>query len=170
MMFSSPWVAGSASSKPIGNNERLRAFNQARRTWAAAIRAAALVASAPVAAAHHSANKGALSDEARAELREAFDGLDVEGIWPRPNRRGDGVPPETATRLRGFVRAGNGTISFEELAGVMASLGHGEEALAVFKEVSRRFEFCAAMGNQSTPSTAALDARSTYSTPTATRG
>ena len=66
-VLASPWVAGSASSKPIGNNERLRAFNQARRTWAAAIRAAALVASAPVAAAHHSANKGALSDEAKAE-------------------------------------------------------------------------------------------------------
>ena len=33
------------------------------------------------------------------------------------------------------MRAGNGTISFEELAGVMASLGHGEEALAVFREV-----------------------------------
>ena len=106
-VLASPWVAGSASSKPIGNNERLRAFNQARRTWAAAIRAAALVASAPVAAAHHSAT-GTLSDEARAELREAFDGLDVEG---------------------------NGTISFAELAEVMASLGHGEEALAVFKEV-----------------------------------
>ena len=99
-VLSSPWVAGSASSVPIGNNERLRAFNQARRTWAAAIRAAALVASAPVAAAHHSANKGALSDEARAELREAFDGLDVEG---------------------------NGTVSFAELAdhGARSALGEG---------------------------------------------
>ena len=99
-VLSSPWVAGNASSAPIGNNKRLRAFNQARRTWAAAIRAAALVASAPVAAAHHSANKGALSDEAKAELREAFDGLDVEGIWPRPGIIAvTACLPETATRL-----------------------------------------------------------------------
>ena len=98
-VLSSPWVAGSASSAPIGNNERLRAFNQARRTWAAAIRAAALVASAPVAAAHHSAT-GTLSDEARAELREAFDGLDVEGIWPRPGIIAvTACLPETATHL-----------------------------------------------------------------------
>lgn len=135
-VLASPWVSGNASTAPIGNNAKLRAFNQARRTWAAAIRAAALVGSAPLAATHHATSNGKLPAEAEAELREAFDGLDVEG---------------------------NGTISFAELTEVMASLGHGDEALVVFKELHGSVggvitfeEFCAAMGPVYASSTAAL--------------
>ena len=69
-------MAGSVF-KPIGNNERLRAFNQASGRGppqsSGVGRVGARRRGAPL-------STGTLSDEARAELREAFDGLDVEGV------------------------------------------------------------------------------------------
>ena len=110
-LLETPWVAGAASSTPLpeATQANLKQFNAARRHWGAAIRAAALVGSAPVAAASVAAGahlEGPLSEEAIEELREAFDALDVDRT---------------------------GKVTLAGLRETMGALGHGDEAVAVFE-------------------------------------
>ncbi|KAL1495400.1 hypothetical protein AB1Y20_016768 [Prymnesium parvum] len=131
-LLSSPWVCGHAAATPLpGSDVQLKAFNQHRATWRAAIRAAALVAQTPSAASHHMAaaalDPSQLSDEARAELRAAFETYD---------------------------RDGNGSIELDELRLAMHALGGDVSAAEeVFRRADRSGnhaisfdEFCAAVG------------------------
>ena len=105
-LLSSRWVQGHAApAKPLPETtaSSLRAFNEARRTWRAAIRAAALVSRSPTMA---TANRSGLHTQsllpagAIDELRDAFQAYDADG---------------------------NGKIEMSELQHVMRSLGAHEE-------------------------------------------
>mmetsp|Transcript_13697 Transcript_13697/g.42402 ORF Transcript_13697/g.42402 Transcript_13697/m.42402 type:complete len:530 (-) Transcript_13697:59-1648(-) len=140
-LLETPWVAGAASSTPLpeATQANLKQFNAARRHWGAAIRAAALVGSAPVAAASVAAGahlEGPLSEEAIEELREAFDALDVDRT---------------------------GKVTLAGLRETMGALGHGDEAVAVFEGCDTHHygyinfdEFVEAVGPIYDNSTAAL--------------
>ena len=132
-VLASKWVTGGAASAeplPAATASKLREFNEARRTWRAAIRAAALVGRAPAAS------------DAMAGRRISRDGL----------------PPEALEELKAAFKAydtdGNGTIDISELRAVMRNLGAPEgEAERVMKSadtlkngVITFDEFCAAVG------------------------
>ena len=134
-LLANPWVVGgSAPSAALhaSTTSNLRAFNDMRKTWRAAIRAASFVGRAPLAAgAPRSASQRlhapSLPPGALDELREAFATYDVDG---------------------------SGTIELEELRGVMKSLGAAEgqaervmQAADVTHTGNINFdEFCAAVG------------------------
>ena len=100
-----PWVSGgAASASPLpGSDVNLKAFNEYRKVWRAAIRAATLISRAPNAAAVAMLGSGVgatkslrpddLSADAREELRTAFNAYDRDGngrsAWtaPRPVSR-----------------------------------------------------------------------------------
>ena len=83
-VLASPWVAGEAASAqplPAATATKLREFNEARRTWRAAIRAAALIGRSPATAdaiAGRRVSREGLPPEAEAELRDAFRAYDTE--------------------------------------------------------------------------------------------
>lgn len=72
-VLASPWVGGDAAPRaplPAGTAAKLREFNEARRTWRAAIRAAALIGRAPAASdaiAGRRLSREAVPPEALAE-------------------------------------------------------------------------------------------------------
>ena len=88
---------------PSAINEKLRSFNEARRTWKAAIRAASLIGRAPAAAAAARSKRPfkpeALAPDVVEELRAAFAAYDTDG---------------------------NGTIDLAELKQMMVALGAPE--------------------------------------------
>ena len=127
------WVGGgkaSATPLPETTASGLRAFNDARRTWRTAIRAAALIGRSPAAAGtarQQGTTMKSLPAEALEELRAAFQAYDIDG---------------------------NGTIDLEELKGVLRSLGAPEgEAERTFAAAHTKQgggisfeEFCQAVG------------------------
>lgn len=133
-LLSSRWVQGHAApAKPLPETtaSSLRAFNEARRTWRAAIRAAALVSRSPTMA---TANRSGLHTQsllpagAIDELRDAFQAYDADG---------------------------NGKIEMSELQHVMRSLGaHEEQAKQIMQAADVQEsdgalsfdEFCAVVG------------------------
>jgi len=131
-VLSSGWLDGSANAAPMktATVARLREFNEARRTWRAAIRAAALMGKAPAAADALSGrrlSRDSLTPDALEELKAAFKAYDADG---------------------------NGTIEINELRLAMKSLGAADgDAERVMKaaDTSRNGvitfdEFCAAVG------------------------
>jgi calcium-dependent protein kinase len=134
-LLASPWVLGhSASPAPLPDSTtaQLRAFNDMRRTWRAAIRAASLVGRTPAAGVVPRGNtqklhKPSLPPGALEELKAAFQTYDLDR---------------------------SGTIELEELRKVMRSLGAPEgQAELVFKTADvlntgniTFDEFCAAVG------------------------
>jgi Ca2+-binding EF-hand superfamily protein/tRNA A-37 threonylcarbamoyl transferase component Bud32 len=131
-----PWISGgraSTTALPAATTSKLRDFNDARRTWRAAIRAAALVYRSPVAASEAEGTGGArssdgggrggpdLTTEALDELRDAFRAYDVDGSGSidldelRGVMRSLGAPDGEAERaLKAADMTGNGLISFDE--------------------------------------------------------
>ena len=132
-VLNSKWVSGgAASAAPLaeGTVTKLREFNEARRTWRAAIRAATLVGRAPMASdamAGRRMSRDAIPPSALEELKEAFKAYDTDG---------------------------SGTIDLQELKSVMENLGAKEgEAELVMKSADTMKngvitfdEFCAAVG------------------------
>jgi len=106
-ILATPWVcvgdAAPAVPLPSAINEKLRSFNEARRTWKAAIRAASLIGRAPAAAAAARSKRPfkpeALAPDVVEELRAAFAAYDTDG---------------------------NGTIDLAELKQMMVALGAPE--------------------------------------------
>ena len=84
-VLASPWVRGAASDAPLpGSDVQLRAFNECRKLWRAAIRAAALIGRTPGvvgggAARGDAVRVDALAPDAVEELRAAFDAFDADG-------------------------------------------------------------------------------------------
>ena len=89
-VLASPWVGGEAASAtplPAATASRLRDFNEARRLWRAAIRAAALVGRAPAtsdAMAGRRVSREGLPPEALEELRAAFKACAPRLSCPNP--------------------------------------------------------------------------------------
>jgi len=105
-LLASPWVgadaaSSSAATEPLPVGERLRGFNEARKTWRTAIRAAALIGRAPSRGTARGAES--LPHGALEELQAAFAAYDTDG---------------------------SGTIEADELRTAMLSLGVGESAAA----------------------------------------
>ena len=141
-ILESPWVGGeTASAAPLQINERLREFNDARKTWRAAIRAAALIGRSPCAASasscHTSFRAANLAPGALDELRAAFQAYDTDSSGKielaelRAMMTSLGMPDGEAERtLRAADHSGDGTIGFEEFCAAVGPVyEHSKVAL-----------------------------------------
>ena len=151
-LLQNPWVQGDASAKPLPNSDqRLAAFNDARRMWRSAIRAASFVNLSSMREARDEARRASetnaprpptppLSAEATEELRAAFDAFDTDGSGCIDSKEMQaaltalGVRGADASKTIAALDLNNsGTITFEEFCAHVAPFrggyGSSEEAL-----------------------------------------
>ncbi len=137
-LLAMPWVSdGTTASDASLGTEKLRSFNEARRTWRAAAAAAAMVARA----APGISPQAAVADAPTGDAGAVLDGLNAETV------------EEMRVAFRAFDRDGSGEIDSQELALSMSRMGmSGADAQAAMRRVDANAdgsisfaEFCQAM-------------------------
>jgi len=134
-LLEQPWVVGTTCSKealPSCHREKLQQYNEGRRTWRAAIDAAALFLGSPHMAIHTSSSAALHATASSTNVGASSASAPVVA-----HKLPDSAEDELRRAFQVYDKDGNGSIDSEELREVMRSLHVGGPGASVADVMAR---------------------------------